>query len=55
MANVEIAGDNVVVMYSKSESKKNAYDWRLQVLPIAWFYEGDTQQMLGKIAKTRTQ
>jgi hypothetical protein len=48
MANVEIVGDNAVVMYSKSESKKNTYDWRLQVLPIAWFYEGDQRQVLGK-------
>jgi sialidase-1 len=44
MANVTFCGGNAVITYSKSESLKNAYNWRLQVLPLAWFYEGDTHQ-----------
>ena len=46
MANVAFAAnDKVVITYSKSMTKKNAYNWRLQVLPLAWFYEGDTDQV----------
>ena len=49
MANVCLVGDDrAVVTYSKSQTKKNQYAWRLQVLPIAWFYEGDTKQVYGE-------
>ena len=49
MANVAFAAaDKVVITYSKSMTKKNAYNWRLQVLPLAWFYEGDTEQVYGE-------
>ena len=37
-----------MVTYSKSMTKKNAYNWRLQVLPLAWFYEGDREQVHGE-------
>ncbi len=47
MANVTFVGDNAVITYSKSMSKKNAYNWRLQVIPIAWFYEGDKSVTYG--------
>ena len=49
MANVAFAHDDkVVITYSKSMTKKNAYNWRLQVIPLAWFYEGDTSQVYGE-------
>jgi len=49
MANVAFAAnDRVVITYSKSMTKKNAYNWRLQVLPVSWFYEGDTGQVYGE-------
>ena len=49
MANVTLAADDkVVITYSKSMTKKNAYNWRLQVIPLAWFYEGDTSQVYGE-------
>ena len=48
MANVVFSGDNAVITYSKSMTKKNAYNWRLQVIPIKWFYEGDMKQVYGR-------
>ena len=49
MANVAFAADDkVVITYSKSMTKKNAYNWRLQVIPLQWFYEGDTEQVYGE-------
>lgn len=49
MANVCFAGkDRAVVTYSKSQTMKNHYDWRLQVLPISWFYQGDTKTVYGE-------
>ncbi len=42
MANVAYSDGNAVITYSRSDSPKNLYDWRLQVIPLAWFYEGDT-------------
>ncbi len=49
MANVCFVGDDrAVITYSKSLTKKNAYSWRLQVLPIQWFYEGDTDVVYGE-------
>jgi hypothetical protein len=44
MANVAFVGSNAVITYSNSPSKKNTYDWRLQVIPLQWFYEGDRGQ-----------
>ena len=49
MANVAFAaGEKVVITYSKSMTKKNAYNWRLQVLPLQWLYEGDNSQTYGE-------
>ncbi len=49
MANVVFSDDDkVVITYSKSMTKKNAYAWRLQVIPLAWFYEGDMTQVYGE-------
>jgi hypothetical protein len=48
MASVTFVGDNAVIVYSKSATKENRYDWRLQVIPVKWFYEGDTQQVYGQ-------
>jgi hypothetical protein len=48
MATVEYSGDRAVIVYSKSMTSKNAYDWRLQVVPIKWFYEGDAEQVYGE-------
>jgi sialidase-1 len=48
MANVTFCDGNAVITYSRSMSMKNSYDWRLQVIPLAWFYEGDTRQSYGK-------
>ena len=48
MATVEFSEDRATIVYSKSMMRKNAYDWRLQVVPISWFYEGDTQQVYGQ-------
>ena len=48
MANVTFANGNAVITYSKSMTRKNAYNWRLQVIPIQWFYEGDTSQVYGE-------
>ncbi|MCP4643523.1 MAG: hypothetical protein GY851_23950, partial [bacterium] len=48
MANVVFSGGNAVITYSKSMTKKNAYNWRLQVIPIPWFYEGDKEQVYGE-------
>jgi len=48
MANVAFCGGNAVIAYSKSMTMKNAYHWRLQVIPIQWFYEGDAQQVYGQ-------
>ena len=49
---VEVAvifvGGNAVITYSKSPTKKNHYSWRLQVIPLAWFYEGDTSKVYGE-------
>jgi len=46
MANVAYAsGGKVIITYSKSMTKKNAYNWQLQVLPLAWFYEGDESRI----------
>ena len=39
---------NAVITYSKSMNMRNEYNWRLQVIPIKWFYEGDTQQVYGE-------
>jgi hypothetical protein len=48
MANFTVCGGNVVVTYSKSLTKKNAYNWRQQVIPIQWFYEGDKTKVYGE-------
>ena len=48
MANVAFCGGNAVVTYSKSQTKKNAYSWCLQVIPLQWFYEGDTSIVYGQ-------
>lgn len=42
MANVSFADGNAIVTYSKSMSMANAYNWCQQVMPLEWFYEGDT-------------
>jgi hypothetical protein len=64
MANVVFCDGNAVVTYSKSKTKKNAYNWRLQVIPIPWFYEGDKSVVYGeayrptleaKIAKSKNR
>ncbi len=49
MANVAFAeGDRAIISYSKSMTKKNAYNWRVQVLPLEWFYEGDADLVYGE-------
>ncbi|MBN2294839.1 MAG: exo-alpha-sialidase [Pirellulales bacterium] len=48
MANVSFCNGNAVVTYSKSPTKKNTYDWCLQVMPIKWFYEGDKSVVYGE-------
>ena len=48
MASVAFANGNAVIVYSKSMTRKNAYNWRLQVIPIQWFYEGDSSQVYGE-------
>lgn len=48
MANVSFCNGNAVITYSSSPTKKNTYDWRLQVVPIKWFYEGDKSVSYGK-------
>ncbi|MGC9316926.1 MAG: exo-alpha-sialidase [Armatimonadota bacterium] len=48
MANVTFWRDRAIVTYSKSFSRKNAYNWRLQVLPLEWFYEGDASVTYGE-------
>ncbi len=48
MANVVFVGDRAVITYSKSPTKKNHYSWRLQVIPLMWFYEGDRSQVYGE-------
>ena len=48
MANVIFTDDHAVITYSKSMSMKNAYNWRQQVIPIKWFYQGDTTQVYGE-------
>ena len=48
MANVTFCDGNAVITYSKSMNMRNEYNWRLQVIPIEWFYEGDTQQVYGE-------
>ncbi|MBT7165193.1 MAG: hypothetical protein HN904_20605 [Victivallales bacterium] len=48
MANVTFSGGNAIITYSKSMTKKNAYNWRLQVVPIKWFYEGDMTLAYGE-------
>ena len=48
MANVAFCDGNAVVTYSKSQTKKNAYAWCLQVIPLKWFYEGDTSVVYGE-------
>jgi sialidase-1 len=48
MANVTFCNGNAVITYSRVPSGGNAYDWRLQVIPLAWFYEGDLQQVYGE-------
>ena len=48
MATVAFVKDRAVIVYSKSMSSKNAYNWRLQVVPIAWFYGGDAKQVYGQ-------
>ena len=42
------SGVKLVITYSKSLTKKNAYNWRLQVIPLQWFYEGDRGQVYGE-------
>jgi len=48
MANVIFVGDRAVITYSKSPTKKNHYSWRLQVIPLAWFYDGDRSKVYGE-------
>ncbi|MBN2296450.1 MAG: exo-alpha-sialidase [Pirellulales bacterium] len=48
MANVTFCNGNAVITYSKSESMKNTYNWRVQVIPLTWFYEGDKKQVYGE-------
>ena len=48
MANVTFSNGNAVITYSKSMDMKNHYNWRLQVIPTKWFYEGDNQQVYGE-------
>lgn len=49
MANVCCVEDKwAVVTYSKSLTMKNAYSWRLQVLPVTWFYQGDSTVVYGE-------
>lgn len=48
MANVCFSEGNAVITYSKSMTKKNAYNWRLQVIPIEWFYQGDKETVYGE-------
>lgn len=45
MADVCFAGNDAVITYSRSMTQKNAYEWRLQVIPMEWFYEGDRSQV----------
>ncbi|MEA1952282.1 MAG: sialidase family protein, partial [Planctomycetota bacterium] len=55
MANVAFCNGNAVVTYSKSMTKKNAYSWRLQVIPIKWFYEGDKSVAYGETYRARLE
>jgi sialidase-1 len=48
MANIVFCNGNAVITYSKVPTGGNAYDWRLQVIPLEWFYEGDMQQVYGE-------
>jgi sialidase-1 len=48
MPNVAVVEDHVVITYSKSMTKKNAYNWCLQVVPIKWLYEGDKSVVYGQ-------
>ncbi len=48
MANVTFVDQNTVITYSKSQTRKNAYAWQLQVIPTAWFYEGDRSVTFGE-------
>jgi len=45
MANVSFSGNDAIITYSRSMTQKNAYDWRLQVIPMEWFYEGNRGQV----------
>ncbi len=45
MANVCFTGNDAVITYSRSMTQKNAYDWRLQVVPMEWFFEGDRNRV----------
>jgi sialidase-1 len=48
MANVTFVDDNAVLFYSKSPTKENFYSWRQQIIPIRWFYEGDSAKVYGE-------
>jgi sialidase-1 len=49
MANVTFCDGNAVITYSRLASVQGAgYDWRLQVIPLAWFYEGDMGSVYGE-------
>ena len=39
MANVTFFEGNAIITYSRSMNLTNAYDWRLQVIPEAWFIQ----------------
>jgi sialidase-1 len=53
MANVTFSGKNAIVCYSKSPNQRNIYSWMLQVLPTAWFYEGDWGKVYGATYLTK--
>lgn len=48
MASVEFSGDRAIIVYSKSLSRKNAYNCRLQVVPFDWFVEGEAEPAYGE-------
>jgi len=48
MANITFVGDNALIFYSKSPTKKNLYSLIQQIIPVPWFYQGDQRVVFGK-------
>jgi hypothetical protein len=47
MPAVTFVGNEALIFYGKSPTKANTYDWVRQVVPIAWFYEGEKAKVFG--------